>query len=114
MLLGLILAMIVASFFEVPIMWVLVIGAVCQGLAAFLITRNRQVIACVAGVVIIAANTWLIFPLIAGELPVAKDLINVFEWGIGVCSVLTIFFSTVVGMFGGHADIPRSGSESLE
>lgn len=103
MLIGILIGGVVAIIFGVPLLWVLVVGAILQGILAYVTTKNRLIITNLIGLGMVIVAAYVLIPIITqdteGLKPLADTVDSISPWLIGISSVLLILHATYVGVF---------------
>lgn len=103
MLFGILIGGIVAMILGVPLLPVLVVSAVLQGLLAYAATKNRLIISNLIGLGSIVISVYLLIPIITKDSEEFKSIVEtmsaITSWIIGISSLLLIAHATFVGVF---------------
>lgn len=103
MIFGTLVAMAIGIYFGVPLLPLLVAGALLQCCVAFVLTKNPVVIQVTVPVAIAAVGTFLVVPMLTqrsddSSLPFAVEW---FSWATGAIAAIGLIGSTYVGAKGG-------------
>ena len=100
MLLGLVLAMAISSYFGAPLLPVFAVGALLQSVAAFVLTRNPTPLRLAIAAAFSVAAYWTAVALLAG--PGGSMLLPAFwlERTALLACALSLIASTIVGVLG--------------
>lgn len=103
MLYGILIAGLIAFILGIPVLPILIVGAVLQGLLAYGMTRNRHIVVNLVGLGMVLISTYLLIPIITESTPelasVAETFSLVTPWLVGTASLLLIAHATFVGVF---------------
>lgn len=96
------IVMAVAYYFGAPILPILVVAALLQGAAAFILSKNPVAIQILIGTAIVGFGTFFVLPLIAGGMPHELPISPVwFEYITGAVAVIGLIGATIIGVLGG-------------
>lgn len=100
------IVMAVAYYFGAPILPLLVVAALVQGVAAFILSKNPVAIQLTIGAAIVGFGSFFVLPVIAGgmphELPISQAW---FEYITGAVAVIGLIGATIIGMLGGPGQV---------
>jgi hypothetical protein len=95
-------AMAIAPFFGIPLLVVLVIGAVCQCIVAYILTRDGSCVRLMVGLICVALTPAVMSA--AGEqgsadLPAILSVLSS-DWVVAVTAILALAMATLTGAYG--------------
>ncbi|MYM92336.1 hypothetical protein [Duganella vulcania] len=102
MLLGTLFAMVAAMFVGVPLLPVLLVGALLQATLAFGLTKNMACVNLGVGLVMVVLAGYVLVPMLGKNLPEGKAIVEVVQVAVpyinAFAAILTLVGSTLIGL----------------